>query len=58
MLWNKEEKYDVVPYDKESDLEDAVNESKTLCLVRKEFILTIRKKSGKREELIIYLMGI
>jgi hypothetical protein len=28
MLWNKEEKYIEIPYNKESDLEDAVNEVK------------------------------
>ena len=48
MLWNKEEKYNVVPYDKESDLEDAVNEVKDALFGAKRIYLDDKKKIGQK----------
>ena len=55
MLWNKEEKYIEVTYDKESDLEDAVNEVKDALFGSTRIYLDDKKKSDKKEELTIYL---
>lgn len=46
MLWNKEEKYIEVPYDKESDLEDAVNEVREALFGSKRIYLDDKKKIG------------
>jgi hypothetical protein len=47
MLWNKEEKYIEVPYDNESDLEDAVNEVKDALFGSTRIYLDDKKKIGQ-----------
>jgi len=46
MLWNKEEKYIAVPYDKEADLENAVNEVKNALFGSTRIYLDDKKKIG------------
>lgn len=46
MLWNKQEKYTEVPYDKESDLEDAVNEVREALFGSARIYLDDKKKIG------------
>jgi len=48
MLWNKEEKYIEVPYDKESELEDAVNDIKEALFGSSRIYLDDKKKIGKK----------
>lgn len=48
MLWNKDEKYLEIPYDKESDLEDAVNAVKGTLFGSKRIYLDDKKKIGKK----------
>jgi len=48
MLWNKDEKYIEIPYDKESDLEDAVNAVKETLFGSKRIYLDDKKKIGKK----------
>jgi len=48
MLWNKEEKYIEVPYDKESDLEDVVNEVKDALFGSTRIYLDDKKKIGQK----------
>lgn len=48
MLWNKDEKYIEIPYDKESDLEDAVNAVKGTLFGSKRVYLDDKKKIGKK----------
>jgi hypothetical protein len=48
MLWNKEEKYFEVPYDKESDLEDVVNEVKDALFGSTRIYLDDKKKIGQK----------
>jgi hypothetical protein len=48
MLWNKEEKYIEVPYDNESDLEDAVNEVKDALFGSTRIYLDDKKKIGQK----------
>jgi hypothetical protein len=47
MLWNKEEKYLEVPYDKESDLEDAVNEVKEALFGSTRIYLDDKRRIGQ-----------
>ncbi len=46
MLWNKEEKYTEIPYTKESELEDAVNEIKDTLFGPMRIYLDDKKKIG------------
>jgi hypothetical protein len=46
MLWNKQEKYIEIPYDKESDLEEAVNEVKEALFGSTRIYLDDKKKIG------------
>ncbi|HBQ58812.1 MAG TPA: hypothetical protein DD671_04100, partial [Balneolaceae bacterium] len=48
MLWNKNEKYTLVPYDLESELEDAVNEVKEALFGPNRIYLDGKKKIGKK----------
>lgn len=48
MLWNKEEKYIEVPYVKEADLEDAVNEVKDALFGSTRIYLDDKKKIGQK----------
>ena len=48
MLWNKEGKYIAVPYDKESDLEDTVNEVKDVLFGSARVYLDDKKKIGQK----------
>lgn len=48
MLWNKEERYIEVRYDKESDLEDAVNEVKDALFGSTRIYLDDKKKIGQK----------
>ncbi len=48
MLWNKNEKYLEVPFDKESELEDAVNEVKSALFGSDRIYLDDKKKIGKQ----------
>ncbi|MEX2604527.1 MAG: hypothetical protein WD361_09995, partial [Gracilimonas sp.] len=48
MLWNKNEKYTLVPYEKESELEDAVNEVKEALFGPNRIYLDDKKKIGKK----------
>ncbi len=48
MLWNKEEKYIEVPFDKESELEDAVNEVKFALFGPTRIYLDDKKKIGQK----------
>lgn len=48
MLWNKEEKYIEFPYDKESDLEDSVNEIKDTIFGSARIYLDDKKKIGQK----------
>nr|WP_299382193.1 hypothetical protein [Allomuricauda sp.] len=48
MLWNKENKYIEIPYDKESELEDAVNEVKAALFGTTRIYLDDKKKIGKK----------
>ena len=46
MPWNKAEKYVAVPYDKESDLEEAVNEVKDALIGTTRMYLDDKKTLG------------
>ncbi len=48
MLWNKNEKYLEIPFDKESELEDAVNEVKSALFSSNRIYLDDKKKIGKQ----------
>lgn len=48
MLWNKEDKYLEIPYEKESELEEAVNEVKEALFGTSRIYLDDKKKIGKR----------
>jgi len=48
MLWNKDEKYTLIPYDKESELENAVNEVKEALFGSSRIYLDDKKKIGKK----------
>ena len=48
MLWNKEEKYIEVPFDTESELEEAVNEIKDALFGSTRIYLDDKKKIGKK----------
>jgi hypothetical protein len=48
MLWNKENKYLEVPYEKESELEDAVNKVKEALFGTTRIYLDDKKKIGKK----------
>ena len=48
MLWNKEEKYNEIPYNKESELEEAVNEVKEALFGPKRIYLDDKKKIGQK----------
>lgn len=48
MLWNKDEKYIEIPYEKESELEDAVNEVKGALFGSSRIYLDDKKKIGKK----------
>jgi len=48
MLWNKNEKYINIPYKRESELEDAVNEVKDALFGNTRIYLDDKKKIGKR----------
>ena len=48
MLWNKDEKYLEIPYDKESELEDAVNAVKGTLFGSTRIYLDDKKKIGKK----------
>lgn len=48
MLWNKNEKYIGIPFDKESELEDAVNEVRDALFGSKRIYLDDKKKIGKQ----------
>jgi hypothetical protein len=48
MLWNKNEKYIEFPYDKESELEHAVNEVKSVLFGSSRIYLDDKKKIGKQ----------
>ena len=48
MLWNKDYRYIEIPYDKESELEDAVNEVKEALFGSTRIYLDDKKKIGKK----------
>ncbi len=48
MLWNKENKYIELPYEKESELEEAVNEVKDALFGSTRIYLDDKKKIGKK----------
>ena len=48
MLWNKEEKYVEAPYEKELELEEAVNEVKDALFGLTRIYLDDKKKIGKK----------
>lgn len=48
MLWNKQEKYYAFPYDKESQLEEVVNEVKDALFGSNRIYLDDKKKIGKQ----------
>lgn len=48
MLWNKDNKYLVLPFDKESELEDAVDEVKSALFGPTRIYLNDKKKIGKQ----------
>lgn len=48
MLWNKEDKYLKIPYEKESELEEAVNEVKVSLFGSSRIYLDDKKKIGKK----------
>ncbi len=48
MLWNKEEKYTEISYDKESELEDALNEVKNALFGSTRIYLDDKKKIGQK----------
>ncbi len=48
MLWNKENKYKELPYEKESELEEAVNEVKGALFGSNRIYLDDKKKIGKK----------
>ncbi|WP_369049556.1 hypothetical protein [Tenacibaculum sp. UWU-22] len=48
MLWNKENKYTELPYEKESELEEAVNEVKEGLFGSNRIYLDDKKKIGKK----------
>lgn len=48
MLWNKDEIYIEIPYDKESELEEAVNEVKDTLFGSSRIYLDDKKKIGKK----------
>lgn len=48
MLWNKENKYNELPFNKESELEDAVNEVKEALFGSKRIYLDDKKKIGTK----------
>jgi len=48
MLWNKEDKYVKIPYEKESELEEAVNEVKDALFGTSRIYLDDKKKIGKK----------
>lgn len=48
MLWNTEEKYREIPFDKESELENAVNEVKDVLFGSTRIYLDDKKKIGKK----------
>jgi len=48
MLWNKDNKYLEIPYEKESELEDAVNVVKGTLFGSKRIYLDDKKKIGKK----------
>ncbi|MDN3667977.1 hypothetical protein QWY93_01295 [Echinicola jeungdonensis] len=48
MLWNKENKYIELPYERESELEDAVNEVKDALFGPTRIYLDDKKKIGKK----------
>jgi len=48
MLWNKKERYVHLPYDKEAELEDAVNEVKDVLFGKKRIYLDDKRKIGKK----------
>ncbi len=48
MLWNKDNKYKELPYEKESELEDAVNEVKGTLFGSDRIYLDDKKKIGKK----------
>ncbi|MCB0452715.1 MAG: hypothetical protein KDC94_07450 [Aequorivita sp.] len=48
MLWNKEEKYIEIPYEKESEIEEAVNDVKDALFGCNRIYLDDKKKIGKK----------
>lgn len=48
MLWNKEEKYFEIPFERESELEDAVNEIKSALFGSTRIYLDDKKKIGQK----------
>jgi hypothetical protein len=48
MLWNKQNKFIEIPYDRESELEDAVNEVKDALFGSTRIYLDDKKKIGKK----------
>ena len=48
MLWNKENKFTEIPYERESELEDAVNEVKDALFGPQRIYLDDKKKIGKK----------
>lgn len=48
MLWNKQEKYIEIPYEKEAELEDAVNEVKDALFGSTRIYLDDKKKIGQK----------
>lgn len=48
MLWNKENKYTELPYERESELEEAVNEVKEALFGSNRIYLDDKKKIGKK----------
>ena len=49
MLWNKENKFTEIPYERESELEDAVNEVKDVLFGPQRIYLDDKKKIGKKD---------
>ena len=48
MLWNKKEEYLEIPYEKESELEDAINEVKEALWGSTRIYLDDKRKIGKK----------
>ncbi len=48
MLWNKDNKYTEIPYERESELEEAVNKVKEVLFGSKRIYLDDKKKIGKK----------